>query len=114
MGLLATWLVTALALWLAATVVPGVRVRGFGGALVISAVYGVINWLIGWVLFVLLGIATLGIGFLLAFLTRLVVSAILLKLTDALTDSLEIRGFVPALATATMIAVVGTLANWLL
>jgi putative membrane protein len=114
MGLLATWIVTAFALWLAAVLVPGVKVRGVGGALLISAVYGVASWLIGWLFFVAIGIATLGIGFLLAFVTRVVVSAIMLKLTDALTGSLEIRGFAPAVWTALLLAVVGSAAQALM
>lgn len=111
MGLLATWIVTAFALWLSARIVPGVRVTGFVPALGISAVYGIASWLVGWLFFVAIGIATLGLGFLLGFVTRLVVSAIMLKLTDALTDSLEIRGFTPALATAAIIALLGTVAD---
>ncbi len=40
------WLITALALWLGATFIPGVTVGGFGAALLASAVLGAVNALI--------------------------------------------------------------------
>jgi putative membrane protein len=61
-----------------------------------------------------LGIASLGLGFLLAFITRWIVNAILLKLTDALTDRLNIRSFSTALLGALLISLFGTLGQWLL
>jgi putative membrane protein len=69
--------------------------------------------LVGWLLFVIIGIGTLGLGFLLAFVTRWVVNAILLKVTDALTDRLTIRGFGPALLAALVMSVLGTFGEYL-
>jgi len=100
MLLLVHWLIFAVAVLLAAAIVPGVRVSGFGSALVAAALFGILNWLLGRLIFVGLGVATLGLGFLLAFLTRWVVDAIVLKLTAALTDRIAIRGFAPALLMA--------------
>jgi putative membrane protein len=59
-----------------------------------------------------LGIATLGLGFLLAFITRWVVNAIVLKLTDALTDHLKIDSFGWALGGALLMSVLMTLGEW--
>jgi len=114
MHLLLSWLVLALAVLAAAAVVPGVKVKGFAGALVVAAAFGVLNWLVGWFFFVLLGIATLGLGFLFAFLTRWVVNAILLKLVDAATDYIDIKGFVPALWAAGLMSLLATVAHWVL
>jgi putative membrane protein len=111
---LLTWLIMAVAVWLTATVLPGFHVKGFGSAIIVAAIFGVLNFLIGWLLFVVLGVATLGIGFLLAFITRWIVNAVLLKLTDALTDHLTIDGFRWALIGALMISVLGTVGEWLL
>jgi hypothetical protein len=44
-------------------------------------------------LFVAIGFGTLGLGFLLAFITRWLVDAIVLKIVDALSRSLEIVSF---------------------
>lgn len=93
MALIASWLFLAVGIYLTALLVDGFEVRGFGGALVVSAIFGVLHWLIGWLLFVAIGIATLGIGLLLGFVTRWVVTSLLLKLTDAVTDRLTIRSF---------------------
>jgi putative membrane protein len=64
-------------------------------------------------LFFIIGIASLGIGFLLAFLTRWLVNAILLKLVDAVSDTIHIRGFGTALAGALVISLLGTVGQWL-
>jgi putative membrane protein len=111
---LLTWLIMSAAVWITATVLPGFHVKSFGSAIIVAAIFGVLNFLIGWLLFFVLGIATLGIGFLLAFITRWIVNAVLLKLTDALTDHLTIDGFRWALIGALMISVLGTLGEWLL
>jgi putative membrane protein len=114
LSLLISWLVLSAAFWLTAELLPGFEVKGGArGAALVAAVFGIINWLIGWLLFVLLGIASLGIGFLLAFLTRWLVNAILLKATDALTDRLNIKSFGTALVGALLISLFGTLGQWL-
>ena len=65
MHLLLTWLVLSIAVWLTAAILPGFRVKGFWGAIKAAAVFGTLNFLLGWLFFVVLGIATLGIGFIL-------------------------------------------------
>ena len=112
--MLISWLVLAVSVWFTAAVLPGVRVKGFAGAILTAAVFGVVNWLIGWLLFVVIGIATLGLGFLLAFVTRWIVDAIMLKVTDAMTERLTIDGFGWALGAALMMSGLGTAAQYLL
>jgi putative membrane protein len=113
MDLLLSWLVMSVAFWLTAQLLPGFEVKGYKGALWVAAIFGVINWLIGWLLFFLLGIASLGIGFLLAFITRWIVNAILLKLTDALSANLKVRDFPTALLGALLLSLFGTAGQWL-
>jgi len=108
MSLLLSWLILSLAVWITAVVLPGFHVKSMGSAFLVAAIFGILNVLIGWLFFVIIGIATLGIGFLLAFLTRWLVNAILLKITDAITDRLTIDGFGWALIGALMISVLGT------
>lgn len=90
--------------WVTAAILPGIRIRGFWDAIIVALVFGLLNWALGWLLFAVIGIATLGIGFLLFFITRWVVDAILLKLTDALTDRVQVDGFGWALGAALLIA----------
>jgi len=111
MQILIAWFLLALSFWLTAVILPGIRVKGFLGAIIAAAVFGVLNWLIGWFLFVVIGIATLGLGFLLAFLTRWLVNAIVLKITAAVTDSLKVDSLGWALGGALCIAAIGTLAE---
>lgn len=111
-SMLITWFVLTLAVLLTAELLPGFELKkGIGNAIIVAAIYGVLNTLFGWLLFVIIGISTLGIGFLLGFLTRWVVNALLLKLTDALTDRLTIKTFGWVLAGSGIISVAGALAD---
>ena len=58
-------------------------------------------------------VATLGIAWLLAFITRWIINAILLVITDKLTDHLKIDSFGWALGGALVMSLVGTLGEWL-
>lgn len=114
MEFLLAWLVLALGVFAAAKMIPGVSVPDFWDAVVVAAIFGVLNFFLGWLLYVFLGLATLGIGFLLGFITRLIVNAILLKFTDALTDRMTIKGFGNAVLASLVISVVGILADLLI
>jgi putative membrane protein len=109
MHVLLSWLSLSVGLWLTAALVPGFQIRGFKGALVVGAVFGALHWAIGWLLFTAIGISTLFIGFVFAFLTRWLVSAILLKLTDALTESLSIDRFRTALVGSAVLSVLSAI-----
>ena len=109
--MLKTWFIYSLAMWLTANFLPGFSVKGFWGALKVAALFGILNFLIGWFIYVVLGIVSLGLGFLFAFVTRTLVNAILLKLTDAMSDSLDIKGFIPAIVGALSISFIGGVAE---
>lgn len=113
MSLLVSWLVMSIAVWLTAALLPGFHIKGFGSAILVAALFGLLNMLIGWLLFAVLAIATLGIGVLLAFITRWIVNAILLKIVDAMTDHLTIDGFRWALGGALVMSLLTTLGEWL-
>ena len=65
-------------------------------------------------LFSFFAVTTLGLGLLFAFVTRWVVNAILLTITDQLSDALKIDSFGWALGAAMMMSVIGTLGEMLL
>lgn len=113
-GILASWLVLSLAVWLAATVLDGVHVRDTGSIVLVAALFGVLNFFLGWLFFLIIGLATLGLGLLLAFITRWVVDAILLKIVDSLTDRITIDGFGTAFLAALIMAFTGSVAQGLL
>lgn len=114
MSLLLSWLILTVAVWLTAVILPGFHVKSFGSAFVVAALFGVLNFFLGWIFFAAFAIATLGLALLLAFVTRWIVNAIILKLVDALTDRLRIDGFGWALLGALVMSALGTLGEWLL
>jgi putative membrane protein len=108
MHLLISWLVLSFGIWITSALVPGFRIDGFKGALIVGAVFGILHFLIGWLLFTLIGIGTLFVGFVFSFVTKWVVSAIVLQITNAMTDSLTIDNFRIALAAAAVLAFLST------
>ena len=113
MGILLSWLILSFAVWLTAVVLPGFHVKSFGSAIIVAAIFGVLNFLLGWLFFVIFAVATLGIALLLAFITRWVINAIILVITDKVTDRLTIDSFGWALGGALMMSAIGTLGEWL-
>lgn len=114
MSLLISWLVLSFAVWLTAIVLPGFHVKGFGDAVIVAALFGILNFLIGWFFFVIFTIATLGIAYLLAFITRWIINAIILMIINSFTDRLRIDSFGWALGGALMMSALGTVGQWIL
>jgi putative membrane protein len=112
-SLILSWLILSAAVWVTAMVLPGFHVKGFGSAILVAALFGVLNFLLGWLFMVVFTIATLGLALLFAFITRWIVNAIVLKLVDALTDHLTVDNFGWALLGALMMSALGTVGEWL-
>jgi putative membrane protein len=112
MELLLSWLVLTFAVWATDALLPGFHVKSFGSAILVAAIFGILNFLLGWLLFAAFTVLTLGIAWLLAFITRWIINAILLVLTDKLTDHLKIDSFGWALGGALMMSLVGTAGEW--
>jgi len=101
-----SWLISAFALVLASNLFESVRLSGdFSDALWVAALFNVLSFLFGWFFFVVLGFATLGLGFVFHFVTRLVAAAIVIKLTSSLSKRFSVEGAAPALGTAIFLAV---------
>lgn len=114
MQLLISWLVLSLAFWLTARLLPGFHLKSFGSAVFVAAVFGIINTLLGWLFFGVLTIATLGIAYLLSFITRWFINAVFLSMTDKLTSGLKIDGFRWALAGSLAISLISSGIDWVL
>jgi putative membrane protein len=113
MSLILSWLILSFAVWVTAVVLPGFHVKSFGSAIVVAALFGVLNFLLGWLFFAVFTIATLGLAWLFAFITRWIINAIILKITDAVTDHLSIDSFRWALGGALMMSAIGTVGEWI-
>jgi putative membrane protein len=95
------WLVSALALWLVARIVPGIEVRDFGAALLATVVIAFMNWVIGPILrFLAWPLTFLTFG-----LFSLVINAILLKLASMFSPGFRVRGFLNAILGALVLTV---------
>ena len=71
--------------------IQGVRVKSTPAAIGVAVVFGLLNWLLGWIIKAILfvpAILTLGLGFL---IMPLVVNVILLWLTDKVLHVFEIE-----------------------
>ena len=113
MQILLSWLTAALGLWLASNMLSGVRLRSLGDAIWAGALLGFLEWLLYYPIFFVLGVGTLGIAFVLFFITRWIVSAFVIQLTAALSSRLEVRGFFSALLTAFILAATGSVVDML-
>ena len=99
--ILAVWLVSALALWIVARIIPGMELRDFGSALVATIVIALVDWTVGPVLRFLawpLTFLTLGL-FLLA------INAVLLKLASLFTPGFKVHGFLSALVGSLVLTI---------
>ena len=103
--ILASWLASALALWIVAHIIPGIEVRGFGAALLATVVIAIVNGTVGVVLkFLFFPVTFLTLG-----LFLLILNALLLKLAALFTPGFTVRGFIPALVGSVVLTILTAL-----
>jgi putative membrane protein len=83
------WLITTVAVLIAAYLLPGVHVKGFFAALVTALVLGLINTFIRPILLIL----TLPINILTLGLFTFIINALLIMLTSAVVPGFDVRSF---------------------
>jgi len=105
MRLLLQWVLSALSLMVVSHFLPGLHVRSFGSALVVAAVYGILNVLLYPVLAFLAFIPILVTFGLFIF----VINAFLLWLTDVLLDQFKIDNIPTALIGAILLTILNGL-----
>ena len=106
MKLIVRWILLAAALLLVAQVAPGVRLAGFGAALVAAAFLGLLNTLVRPLLVMLtLPVTVLTLG-----LFLFVINALMFWLAAGLLtiDGFRVDGFWPALLGSLLYSVCGT------
>lgn len=105
MRLLLNWLLSALAVWIVAQIVPGVHVSGAAAALIAALAIGLINATLGLVLKIItfpLTLLTLGLFW-------FVINALMLELASALVPGFRVRGFFAAFIGAIVLSLVNLL-----
>lgn len=107
-GFLLRMAISALGLWLAEQIVPGIDVANAGTLIAAAFLLGIANAVVRPVLFILtlpITIVTLG-------LFLLVINAAMLGLVALLLPGFHIAGFWAALFGALIVAITGWLASW--
>jgi putative membrane protein len=100
----------SLSVFIVAQILPGVRIRGLSTALGVAVVYGILKFLIYWVLvFFSLPFIILSLG-----LFLIVINAFLLWITDKLIDGFEISGFGTTIVASLLISLFDLLLRWVL
>ncbi len=99
--LVAAWLASALGLLLAAAIVPGANVHGFGGAVMVAAIVAVLNAILPPLIAALRLPFTVALGFLLVLALD---AAMLLLAADIAPDALHVDDFWAALAVSVLAA----------
>jgi len=108
MRLLLSWVLSALAVWIVAQLVPGIYVRGPVAALIAALAIGFINATLGMLLKILtfpLTLITLGVFW-------FVINALMLELASALVPGFRIHGFFAAFVGAIVLSLVNMLLKW--
>ena len=108
LALLLTWLVNAVALWVTAAIVPGVRLKSFAGALWGAAALGFVAFLVKPVVtFLSLPFLVLTLG-----LFYVVVLAFCFWLAGRLAPDFEVDGLLPAFLGALVLGLVNWVASF--
>ena len=99
-------LVLAAVLFFLSNVMKDIVVKSYGTAVLVCVVIGLLNATIGFLIRIPLNLLTL---FLLTFLVRLVVSALMIKLTNKLVKGFEVRTWIAAFILSIAMAVAGSI-----
>jgi putative membrane protein len=107
-GFLIRTFISALGLWIASEIVPGVEITGWGTLMAAAVLLGIVNAVVRPLVVVLtlpITIVTLG-------LFLLVINAAMLGLVAWLLDGFMLDGFLSAVAGSLVVSATGWFASW--
>jgi putative membrane protein len=107
--LLLVWLLSALALVIAAYLLPSVDIDDFGTAMIAALVIGILNATLG----LLLRLVVFPLTWLLPGLVYLVVDAIMIYLASRILKGFRVRSFASAFLCALVVALVNVVLGYL-
>ena len=105
MVIIVKWVLSAIAVLIAAYILPGVSVASFWSALIVAVILAILNAILRPILVVLtipITIVTLG-------LFLLVINALIILLTDSLISGFEVSNFWWALLFSLLLSILGAL-----
>ncbi|MEM9856005.1 MAG: phage holin family protein [Bacteroidota bacterium] len=102
------FIATPIVLLLVSGMSSKVYVKNFGSALITSLAISIVGFLIGWLITLLLNLATLGLFWLvgLGIITRTIANAVVIEIVDQFSSDFHTTGFSPSLLLAIILAVV--------
>ncbi|MEM6822147.1 MAG: phage holin family protein [Verrucomicrobiota bacterium] len=104
-GLILRWLLTMVAVWVAAYLIPGISYVDWKSLAIAALVLGILNAILKPILLLIsLPLLLLTLG-----LFLFIINGILLKLTDVLVSGFEVQGWFAAIAGALIISVMNML-----
>jgi putative membrane protein len=101
------WLLSAIALLIVSSVLPGIQVEGFGAAMIAAAVIGLVSATVGLILKVLL----LPFIFLSLGIVYFLINGLMLKLASELVSGFRVYGFWTAVIGSILLTLVDYLLN---
>lgn len=104
LGLIMTWVLSAVAVSISAWIVPGVSVDSFGKAMVAAAILGIVNALVR----PLLVLLTLPVTILTLGLFLLVVNAACVAIAANVVEGFHVEGFFPAVIMVIVLTLVSS------
>ncbi len=108
LGFIIRTLITALGLWLVASLLPGIAIDGPGTLLLAALLMGLVNGLVRpLAVFFTLPLTLLTLG-----LFLLVINAAMFGLVAAMLDGFRVAGFFSALLGWLVVSVTSTVASW--
>lgn len=107
MKLIIEILIMGVAVLIAAFLIPGVTVDGFGSAILVGVLLALTNATIGFILRIL----TFPINFLTLGLMSFIISVLMILLVDSWMDSFNTSGFFSAMIFAIVLAIIKMLFN---
>jgi putative membrane protein len=103
------WIISALAVWITARVVPGFYVDGPGAALIAAIVIGLVNATLG----IFFKVITLPLTILTLGLFWFIVNGVMLELASMLVPGFHIRSFAAAFWGGIVLGLVNMILKWL-
>ena len=105
LSLIVVWLLSAFALYLTASLVPGFTIKSFGSAMWAVVVIGFFNM----ILRPILAFLAFPITFITLGLFAFVINAVILKISAKLLKGFDIDGWLPAILGAVVLAIIQAL-----
>jgi putative membrane protein len=103
-------LLLSLAIFIVAKSMPSIHIKNFWTAIAVALVYGIINFLTGWILFFL----TLPFIIITFGLFKFVINAFMLWITDKFIEDFKIDGFGSTLVAAFLITIIDSVLRWII